>query len=491
MTAVPFVWGNAVEVLDLLMLIPNVSTARNPGFVNKITGISFTSDQLDFSRLQLYAPHTKHLTIYKRGYFKFLDWGKINYISEHDPVLPNLRSLRICGQELQPTQALLYVAWINWLKSPSLNSIFMFPRPTFRSFEPSISTFHVASIVQAISQGCPHITQLELPYCTTGNAARSESTDLMIGLLQTGRPENYLSNFNQLREFTSDTGFLTAGLLSALSKLPQLRTWTIRKSDESNAEFSEVVFSSDAFPSLEGLVMLDLFEPEMEEILDSTHAFSRLVSLEIEMELDENGWVLSFMFPRLKEMPRLTRLCLKFDFCAGENILNTPTALQILPTLPLQEVQLSGLTIGDSIDFATLFPQVKFLGLPSHYIKMHSLAPFARMPCLECLTISLVISEHTNYEQSSNLAFHTLKLSYDTDLPLDVNMLLQTARSLLGVWPNLSQVISSEEGSEPEFSQMIAAFQMCLSLLRKTQNLKTKIAEKYGQTEADSLVFLI
>ncbi|KAG8735183.1 hypothetical protein FRC12_018190, partial [Ceratobasidium sp. 428] len=357
----PVVWGAVGDVLDLFKLFPSVIVTYPP---SGAPVLSLRPTELDFSRFKLYAPHVKSVQIYSRRFFAFSKWTILNSVLHQRPFLPKLQSLVIHTWDLPRPRTLLYLGWINWLMSSSLNNVCITGNHNPDSF---MSSLEVAAILQTLTEGCPQLEQLVLPDCSSRASVVSEDMSISLGLLQTRPLEYYLAQLHNLRELQGNLLLLTLEVIPTISALPQLRSLRLNRVCQESIPTS-VKFDPSAFSALESLRLTRIEASRVGDALDLIPALAQLTRFELETESDvEEGWLVTTLLPRLEQMTHLTVLHLSLDVISvsiEDDSLNSPAAISAFSKLPLEEIKLRGVIIDDSTDLASMFPSIRRLYIP-------------------------------------------------------------------------------------------------------------------------------
>ncbi|KAG8698066.1 hypothetical protein FRC08_006162 [Ceratobasidium sp. 394] len=492
-TAVPFVWRDVQDVINLLALFPSVILSFSASRTQTVTFPPITA--LDFSRFKLYAPYVKSVKVYPKQFFVISNWNVLNSALDQRPFLPKLQSLFIhTSWDVSRPSPLHCAGWINWFMSPSLTEIRLV-HSTEIDPDGLMSLWEVSAILQAITEGRPQLKRLTLPPCDSRvDNIRSEDTGLFLGLLRTRPFEQYLSQLHALCELEGSMLLLKSALIQTVGSLPHLKSLKLHRSCWESIP-TDMTFSPGAFPALESLALINFYETEVAAALDLIPVLSQLTRLELEVNVETEGnWLVTALFPRLERMTRLSvlHLTLELNFLSisrdYHNISN-PAAMRVFSKLPLEEVKLGGLMINDSADLSAMFPSVKRLEIPDAEIHLHMLTPFAAMPKLEQLTTSLILHEDCapyRHTAPGSPTFRTLKLSIETDIPFNVRLLFQAGQTLLDIWPNIYQIVPASPEPGSDMDQTIESLHTCLSIVRKTRDRRVRMVEKYGWEEAAS-----
>jgi hypothetical protein len=378
----------------------------------------FDSSNLDFSRFGLYAPYVRSLEIYKDRYFTLLGWGVLTSTTHRRPILPKLSSLTIHTKGIPSLHRTLYIGWVNWFMCPSLTSILVSPK-RFGFDGLMISSLEGSAILQAVVDGCPRIRRLSLPL-SDGYVGDSDQANLLLGLLRTKPLDQYLPALSDLCELQASTFLLRPDLFRALGSLPRLTSLTLYCLDEEPPLDSAIAFHTKPFPALKKLLLMCLDALEVIALLDLLPVLENLTSLELDMSLNTDGdWLIVDLFPRLEKLLRLSDLRLSIDFSldmirSNYHHISDPVALGILTKLPLQAVKLVGVSIRASVGLSTVFPNVKRLEMLGYQVYPNMLSPFAAMPNLEHLVVSLILDEDfLSYNDSppGSLSLKTLEVA--------------------------------------------------------------------------------
>ncbi|KAG8717101.1 hypothetical protein FRC09_014754 [Ceratobasidium sp. 395] len=491
LAAVSVIWNEVGDVMDLFKLFPSTIAAYPP---SDTPMVSLRPTGLDFSRFKLYALHVKSVQIYSKRFFTFSNWTILNSVLHQRPFLPKLQSLVIHTWDLPRPRTLLYLGWINWFMSSSLNNVCITGKPDPDS---SMSSLETAAILQALAEGCPQLARLVLPHCSSRASVVSEDMSISLGLLQTRPLKYHLAQLRGLRELQGNLLLLTSEVIPTLSNLPQLRSLSLDRVCWETIPTS-VDFDPGAFSALESLALTRFEASQVGNALNLIPPLAQLTRFELDAEIDvEQNWLMATLLPRLEQMSYLTVLHLIFDtgfvLIEDDNTgpsLTSPAAISVFSKLPLEEVKLIGVIIDNSTDLVSMFPSVRRLEVPDAEIHLHMLAPFAAMSKLEYLTLELVL--HEDCEPYSDTTpgspnFHTLELSNTSDLSANTELLFQAGQTLLSIWPSMRHVIQSHPYLGSETNNTFESFQTCISLVRKARGVRARMAERYGQEEAESM----
>ncbi|KAG9092423.1 hypothetical protein FRC06_000105, partial [Ceratobasidium sp. 370] len=511
LTAAPLVWNHVDDITDLLRLFPSLSFSRTNNEVYSVVSVksfsvrvaarnnalqAFNGSNLDFSRFNVYAPFVTSVEIYRKHYFFLTGWSALVSSFDRRPILPKLSSLIIHSHVVPCSQIVFYVGWINWLLSPSLTGILV--HGSAGELGKAVSPMEASVILQAIAEGCPHLERLSLRPSNSQSNDRSEEGTLLLGLMQTRPLQEHISGLRDLREFETSTMLCEPEFLQALGALPKLQSLKIFRFCE---EFIPdiITFSPGAFPALRTLALTRLDDLEIIQVLDLLPAVSNLNSLELDAYLDtEDDWLRTSLFPRLGIMTRLTtlrmNLCFSFDMIESNyHNISGPGMLETLSTLPLEVVKLGGviMLLDESIHLHTIFPNVRIMELSHNETHLHMLSYFAPMSKLEHLTIPLILREGCvpyHHNSPGNLSLHTLEISEGGKLACDNRLSLSAAETLLDIWPNLRRIVPPNPKLKANLFRDAVWLDATLSIVRKTRNLRAKIAEKCGWKEAESMI---
>ncbi|KAG9124495.1 hypothetical protein FRC07_011427 [Ceratobasidium sp. 392] len=483
-TAASFLWSDVDDMMNLFALFPSAVTSPS---TNLNPTVDFQPVKLDFSRFKLYVPYIKSLKIYHKQHMSLSNWHIINSVLGQRPLLPNLRSLSIHYLDDSPPVR-LYVDWLNWLVSPLLTKV-EFVGPVAKGLSP----LEVLTVLHIVVNRCPRLERLALPQHDPQLVGVFEETSIQLGQLQIRTPEKYLSELRSLRELEVSSSFLALEPFRMISELPQLQSLKLYWVGEELIP-SSVEFASNSFSRLQKLVLIRFLEPEVEAILDLIPVLSRLTLLELALRHHiEDYWVETALLPRLEKMIHLSTLRFSFNCMEITDDLGfgSPSAARILSHLPLKEVELDCVWFDELADLASMLPHVKQLEVPDSEMTLHLPTPFALLPQLEDLVVTLNLDEDLafhHYPIPGSLAFRTLRLFHLSKIPFNVKLLLQASQTLLDIWPNIHQIVPASPNWKPQIDRIVASFNTCLSVARDARDLRARMAEKYGEKEAGSML---
>ncbi|CAE6396813.1 unnamed protein product [Rhizoctonia solani] len=271
----------------------------------------------------------------------------------------------------------------------------------------------------------------------------------------------YLAQAQQLRELASNEQILQNDVLPIVASLPLLdHLQVFAKSIDINTD--DISLPQNAFPSLRRL-SLYLGSPEDADDLWVIPALQQLTYLRIELR-DQHS-------------------TLTFDIFMWIS----------LSKLPLETVTLDSAWFGpyDAEIYsyiATALPAVVDLRMPAQSGTLRELVHFAKLPKLQHLLLELDFSVGLDWNSSPTapvgFALHTLETE---DTCLLLGDMLDLAKKLLFLWPNLQRVIYPGSNILPVTKlvrSLVKTLNSSITTVREATKLKKAIIENYGQAES-------
>ncbi|KAG9078607.1 hypothetical protein FRC06_008283 [Ceratobasidium sp. 370] len=452
--AAPSVWGDRVDVLDLLVLLPSVTFRRNGR--ESIDFVELPPSLPNRSRFELYAPYVKSVEIYPKHYFTLKNWDTLRSWSIQNPILPNLSSLKIYTKDAPVSQNVMQIGWITSFLVPSTIEIQIVPA-NYDNLDMALTSTAGSVILQSITSVCPRLVRLSLfPSDVLSTTSQSQQVQPLIGFLEHKPPRHYLSLLDKLCELETSTMLLESESFQVIGSLPNLGSLKLY-SIYNNPSFRGITLPDDSFPVLRQLSLMGLKSVEVQAALDLLPLVRNLGSFEISMihRSEHRNWLVTSFFPRVKNMVQLSNLCACFEIDEpvedGLDVHNIehPVVLEVLSGLPLKTVKLAGATFNFLTDYKSIFPGVTKLELPDCRIENFCLHYFAGLGQLEYLAIRLSCWAEADPEDeylAGSSFLHTLEITRGATPPFTAHDSVGLAEILVGLWPNLQSVILSNGG---------------------------------------------
>ncbi|KAF8601768.1 hypothetical protein BDV93DRAFT_524524 [Ceratobasidium sp. AG-I] len=492
--AVPFLWEQVNGVVHLLKLLPNIEITR--GKYMRIEKIALRPlAQTDYARFEFYAPFVKVLELYTGN--SFLEVSGLNILvlkREQGPLLPNLSSLTASLSAPSITCLAQGQIWVTSLLSPSLKSLRV-TGPQKNGF-PVHSTQVGFAILAALAKICPRIRTLSL-FPSTSNDQNDE-IDPLLNLLPNAPFVQCLATLHGLCELETNSAIVRPDALVLLGGLPRLRRLVLCGTP-TEAVINPFELPDYAFPALKQLALKGLRSTEVKTLLCALSLVRNIDTLEVVTQLspNEGRWILDDFFPCLDNTPRLSNLSATFDekwIVEELPDVNSAPVLNALSRLPLLTVCLNGVEFEEYVDFREVFSTLSRLDISGQNVDLEHLVGLATIPKLEHLVLSLDLDAEDPDPLEDDVivcqSLHTLEiveLSFLTWRPIWVH---ETAEYLLSLFPNIKKVVSSSKIKSRTSEQMngIRWLNSQIGMQRKLKHLRSRIADKYGQDEADSLI---
>lgn len=332
-------------------------------------------------------------------------WQSLFQWIEHQPLLPNLRVLRIDRNAIAGTATLskLTVMWAIALLSPSLE-IFDLISEDEQQPLPTVCLV-VSAILHGILEVCPTIQKLSLFPVRDVEGGTEEHFCLLT--VRRIRPLlSYISGLQNLGDLVTSAYVLSTAALQVLGSLPQLRRLTFIMDFTEHLDVPEDL-PDNAFPVLEHLALRDLNPDDIRTVLGALPLIRNINSLEIESDLrnwdgsnlQDNNNMAERVLLLLEHAPRLN--CLKIDFGStkyvpfGPRDINKPTISTVLSRLRLHFVHLQGLIFGNTGVLETMFPHMNRLNLQDQPAHMTLAFGYAAIPTLEHLALLITMDNAT------------------------------------------------------------------------------------------------
>lgn len=494
LSAAPFVWKKVDGVVHLLKLLPRLQIVNDKS--NKIEKITLQPlSQADYSRFEFYAPFVKILELYKGdSFFEISGWRILSLRTAQGPLLPNLSSLTASlsiRSTACHTQGLM---WITSLLSPSLKRVRLIGAEQV-SF-PIHSAIVGSTILEGIARICPGIQTLSLfPFTGSGE---SDEEHFLLNLLPGRSFVQYLPALHDLSELETSMTMVRPEAFAQLGALPRLKRLSLY-STPAEPVIDPKILSENAFPALTHLALKGLRDTEVKMVLSLLPLIRNVTSLEVTMALGEGEgrWIVDEFFPRLENMTHLTDLSASFDeesLLGDFQDINCPQVLNALAKLPLRTISLSGVDFQDDVDFTEVLPAVTKLSMVSQYTSPERLPCFATIPKLEHLFLVLDLDDEDRYPSQDSVpscpSLHTIEISSASFLVCRPRWMCKTAELLLILFPNIKQVVMSPKlrTLRPIENAGVVWLNSQIDMQRELKRLRSRIVDKYGQDEADSLI---
>ncbi|KAG9096931.1 hypothetical protein FRC06_008182 [Ceratobasidium sp. 370] len=441
------------------------------------------------SRLQLYASSVRTLKIHSKAvgsYFSF-NWPALALHLQSQTLLPNLELLDFTNS--LGGFASNYRFWVKVFACDSLIEIRVVPRRIMITLMVTGSDVELEEMVEVLVQKSPGIQKLTALFPTFGSSNHDESKNGSPDPpTRTELPFQSLKSLSWLRDLSCNSALLTASL-TVLGSLSQLQSLTVWSGGNKCASPESEPLPDASFPNLTQLT-LHLKESidsiEVETLMHMIPVLRQLTRLEFFMEMydtitNENSWVQSRFLPSLKGLQYLQDLHINFNpegdrhriiLHGGRKLMDSITSL------PLETVCLDQVDLGYPVPYGikTGWRQVTHLSIPFQRVHTQELPAFARLPNLQHLTLTLVLSTELSDDsddsddyfyigRSVGPRLHTLGGSGGSRIFCRIDEIDELARILLSFWPNLRRVLwSSTEAPESDLE--------CVALLN--QRLKAQ-----------------
>ncbi|KAG9097515.1 hypothetical protein FRC06_007473 [Ceratobasidium sp. 370] len=255
----PLVWEET-NLKAVLSLIPETGTP---------SGIIDLPSAADLTRLNIYTPWVKTLTVSKTEEFDFPDEQPREL---PQPLLPNLRRLII---NLPDEPAELADNWLSRLLNPELSALEMGTAHTQEEIEMQTEEYLqldlalYCELFEQVHRACPRIKTLQI--IPVGDEAEAEC----------GAAYGKLAKMIYLQSVTLIVSHATEELIYALGQLPHLEKLSLRTSRPIASSQHAISVPEDLFPSLHQLTLFGLGDHTIGAICKVSPLFHHLTQANI------------------------------------------------------------------------------------------------------------------------------------------------------------------------------------------------------------------
>ncbi|KAG8766899.1 hypothetical protein FRC12_006580 [Ceratobasidium sp. 428] len=507
--AAPFVWNKVTRVTHLLKLISTVTIplAASHGAVNivslhlvskEVVLIYFMAKTLppfasaDFSRFTVYAPYVRSLDVHSD--VSVSPWRTLVLRAKQQPLLPRLLSLTV-WQENRKDPITKELMWMSVLLTQSVTSVRVQSSHTIgMGF-----VWGVSVILHVVATSCPHVRRLTLPTISEG----TEETDgehYLLNLFPNQPVSKSFLAFSSLHTLVTGLWIFRDDYLRVLGSLPRLRYLKLIPGYPITDSSTIVSYLDNSFPALERLCMEDLSWKDARIVLGHGLLVKNLVSLKLVLEYAADTLTdMDSTFLMLKGIDGLTDL--DVDFGNSDELYEiepSDMVLSVLSQLSLHTVRLSFALLLKivEIDLYQVFSAITELRMPNQYTAVHEFQVFAALPRLQHLAVtfcdSATIDQVTDNETTACPSLNILEFANQIDDPFELypQHIKPTARYLFRLFPNVKPIrwsIVGMYGSDTD-NLCLTLSNVCIGMIRKRNNLRASVAERYGWDVASRLL---
>lgn len=362
----------------------------------------------DFTRLELYAPLVKTLSInHEQHSFVPSPWRTLLVRARQAPILPNLVSLKFNGAAKHDEQIL----WLHVFASASIRSITT-AQPGLPQ-APQISIAGASVVLKHLGQTCPALNHLEiLPGFTDPQENGNDEFDgehPFISILWDASYDVHLRNLTSLTRFSTNTSVLTPEGILALASLPKLVHLEVSSTisgDEAEYGIQPNALPDGSFPSLRELSLHYVTLLDIWSIWHTEALVKGLTNLTIKLAFPDNpdtglpsiDWFIFACFPTIcARSTQLESISLDFGGLDRTWIAHDYGFQLYIPTARLSHLQRVSVyrLIGGRGDqpflavLGTIWPHLKELNVPDYFATLETMQSFAMIPKLEQLVVCL------------------------------------------------------------------------------------------------------
>ncbi|QRV90491.1 hypothetical protein RhiJN_18509 [Ceratobasidium sp. AG-Ba] len=498
--AVPFVWKSIDSPLYLLALIPDLDFDKigNNPMKCQYEIVLPPHATADFTRFDLYARHVRSFDIHRARY-KVMEWATLILRSKVGPLLPGLLKLSIWSMPLFHDGSFAEeLMWARVFLAQSVTSVrFCREMGIWAPFAPRQT---VLSLLDTIHKTCPNVDNLALPSISQN----AEFVSLPLPGMPPRRLENYLSHFSGLRVLKVGIWIFAQDIAHVLGSLTQLNELFLHPEEEPLPLPDVSPFDDNAFPSLRKLSFFCVEWESVCTLLEYPSLTRNITYFRIDcaLESDEVSMHNTRALSLIRNMPALQEVKIIFDEMDAPYDLDIDDFEGSLSEIPLQTVRIVAAIFSSfsSIPFQDVFSEVTTLELPNQIIDLLELTWLATMPKLEYLNIAFSDGEEeTNWlveNHSSCPTFRTLEISIDfaedeNEESVEiypVNLTHTAAAYLLKLFPNIERIIWPFVDERTYEYQRIHVLNTRIVTIRRWNQVRARIAERYGSEIADSVI---
>ncbi|KAF8604323.1 hypothetical protein BDV93DRAFT_544036 [Ceratobasidium sp. AG-I] len=407
--------------------------------------ISDKSSDTQPARFNIYTPFIRRLSIDCRTILS-LQTNVAQFLEQRarqGALLPNLVSLTADFFDSHPETD--QVATITKFISPSLQELKI--APGFKSERSRLSVHMTSAVLKTITNTCQHIEVIEIHPAGDSSSAGDRINSSIISLkdvLHQG-----LHSITALRYLSGSISLIDNGGLEILGALPHLESLSIIANGECPNDL-DLCLPTNTFPVLTRLSLLKLDVTSLTGLMGLKHLVENLVSLSLSQAFSADwsyGARQSWLSNELPTLLEHTSHLQQFNYDARESTrmynIHDTQLLEAMSALPLQSVNLSGLSI-NTINLlrgvATAWPRVTKLRMPDQLVRLDKIAQFSDMPNLQTLSIGILFSDTPASWPTPNTKFHTLEDTSAASLLYGDVDVAKAARFLVSAWPNLQRI---------------------------------------------------
>lgn len=410
--------------------------------------VGMASNQVDFSRFDIYAPFVRRLNVYGMTvqHYQVSGWHPLNRRSQSRPLLPNLVSLNL--QAASDISGLDQIMWIQTFLSPSLVNIQVAPvlpgspqGSTF-SYTPRISPLATSVILQSIVERCPKLMRLSLFMSEALVGDPHDGETPLLSCMWKKPFYEHLHDLPLLTELTCTTLMLEHDSLGVLGSIPQLRRLIVHTS--AGAPLRSQTIPDSCFPALKQLHLRGVNPYDIIVILNITPMMRQLVTLElkfhpdgIDEDEDRDEWLAQSLLTLLKHTPCLSFFHLELDINPALEEpydIGDQDVMDTFSKLPLISLTLSGVHISDwarTGSLRTVWPNVTNLCMKNQFASPLILSCFSQLPKLQHLTLNICLEDFVAFPKVPSVCpLTTLEFSREASTVYEPEHLEYTTRSV-------------------------------------------------------------
>ncbi|KAG8740981.1 hypothetical protein FRC12_015827 [Ceratobasidium sp. 428] len=297
-------------------------------------------------------------------------------------------------------------------------------------------------MLDTVSIKCPSLKTLEVSPGTNQPDAPIE-----FNIPIDTRLHEHIARFDSLRTLVTSAAALEPGMLLALAQLPRLEALSVVSSHQHEPVMRLIPLPRHAFPALERLELRRLSLNAIMTLWYTTGLVEKLVSVVVAQPILDDwtprNWAGELISHVCRQSPNLLDFYLDPYYYASQVVYLCQADLKLLQE---QQVALNSLTLCGTLidrnvtnqDFASAFPQLQVLRLPSWRLSWDSLRDLAaRLPKLHTLSVSLDLWHATIPERSTCISVEPLLLELNWSFPNNPSNLKLTslAKFLCTTWP--------------------------------------------------------
>ncbi|KAF8607778.1 hypothetical protein BDV93DRAFT_603555 [Ceratobasidium sp. AG-I] len=423
--AAPLIWRDVAETSILLDLLPALCSDD--------LGLELQPyNQAQLARFNIYAPFVQNIDSGTDDDWKVANWLIVLEKVPIRPVLPNLRALGM-HPWLSEQNTSWIVKYIEAFLCPNLSDIRMGRNDWGLNIYPDQG----AHLLAEMARICPNLTKL----CMHVEESQHFENLRFRDMYTRANPLSLVSQFLDLRVFSTSSVVLDPGVLQLLGRLPCLESLQVLSVMDNVTSIANIALSAGSFPSLQHLKLTRVSGLVMSTLWRTPPLVRNLVSVGVKFMLESHETVNRLICDICQGSPLITDLDLNFSNHFGFEL--SATAVDCFRQLPLERVRFE-FGRADCQHLVSALPNVQYLSMDSLAVRYEDLVLIPKaMPKLQYLFAHLVFTGWPsdlphNYSSPSPCHINSefaFKEKTGLDKPNLDNYIGIVARTLHSLWP--------------------------------------------------------